>query len=296
MEMFDRQVLMFGEAGQRILQKMTTGVIGLGGIGSMVFELLVRLGIRRIIAIDHDIVEESNLNRLAGSTREDVERKTSKVAMLKRYAARISPHTKVTAIQKSIYDEKAVHCLKGCDAFFGCTDNQSSRWVLNRFSVRNLIPYFDTGTGIQADSKLNIEHAGGQVRIVIPGSGCLNCIGGLDMAKVQQEMLPEPDRQLAIQRGYIAGADVHAPAVASLNGVIANLAVTEFLAFATGFKPLQRYVYYDFLKARVVALNFDRDPNCYTCSPTGSFAIGDAGTVLPAEVLVQRQTPDQAGD
>ena len=81
--------------------------------------------------------------------------------------------------------------------------------------------------------------------------------------------------------------DVHAPAVASLNGVIANLAVTEFLAFATGFKPLQRYIHYDLLKARTVGLNFDRDPNCYTCSPTGSLAVGDVGAVLPADMLVR---------
>jgi molybdopterin/thiamine biosynthesis adenylyltransferase len=285
--MFNRQILVFGKAGQKILQKMTVGIIGLGGIGSVIFELLVRLGIWRIIAIDHDIVEESNLNRLAGSTRKDVEERIPKVTMLKRYANQISSHTKITAIQKNIHDEKATNCLKSCDAFFGCTDNQSSRWVLNRFSVQNLIPYFDTATGIQADPNLNIEHAGGQIRIVIPGSGCLNCINGIDIAVAQQEMMPEPDRRIAIQRGYIAGADVHAPAVASLNGVIANLAVTEFLAFFTGFKPLQRYIYYDFLKARVVGLNFNRDPNCYICSPTGSFAIGDVGTVLPAEMLVK---------
>jgi len=287
MEMFERQIRVFGEEGQKILQKMTAGIVGLGGIGSVVFELLVRLGIGHIIAIDHDIVEESNLNRLAGSTLKNVKERTPKVMMLKRYAAQISPHTKVTAIQKSIHDEKTTSYLKPCDAFFGCTDNQSSRWVLNRFSVQNLTAYFDTGTGIQADSNLNIEHAGGQVRIAIPGLGCLNCINGINVDVAQQEMLPEPDRQIAIQRGYIAGAEVHAPAVVSLNGIVANLAVTEFLAFATGFKPLQRYIYYDFLKARTVGLNFDRDPNCYTCSLTGSLAVGDVGTVLPADMLVK---------
>jgi hypothetical protein len=45
-------------------------------------------------------------------------------------------------------------------------------------------------------------------------------------------VLAEPDRQAALQLGYIAGADVPAPAVALLNGVIASLAVTEFMAFA----------------------------------------------------------------
>ena len=100
--------------------------------------------------------------------------------------------------------------------------------------MTHLIPYFDIGTGIQADSKHNIEHAGGQVRVVIPGMGCLNCIDGIDIDVAQQEMLPEKDRQVAEGLGYIAGANVKAPAVATLNGVPANLAVTEFLAFFTG--------------------------------------------------------------
>ncbi|MFC1635733.1 ThiF family adenylyltransferase [Planctomycetota bacterium] len=283
--MYDRQIRLFGEAGQKILQELTVGIVGLGGIGSCVFVWLVRLGIGRIIAIDHDTVELSNLNRLAGSTLVDAEERTPKVKMLKDYAGQINPHTQITAIQESICEENATDRLKPCDAFFGCTDNESSRWRLNKFSTEHLIAYFDTGTGIQANAEQNIEHAGGQVRIVIPGMGCLNCINGIAIDIAQQEMLPEPDRQVAIDRSYIDGADVHAPSVGPLNGVIASLAVTEFMAFTTGFKPLQRYVFYDLLKARVVGLNFDRDPNCFTCSSAGSFGIGDHGMTLPVDML-----------
>ncbi len=284
--MYDRQIRVFGEEGQRILQKLTVGIVGCGGIGSMIFILIVWLGIQNIILIDPDIVELSNLNRLAGAILQDVLKKIPKVKVLERYAAKINSNIKVLPIQKSILDKKAQRYLKVCDVIFGCTDNQSSRWVLNKFSVEHLIPYFDTGTGIQADAEQNIEHAGGQVRVVIPGMGCLSCINALNIATVQQEMLPEPDRQVAIQRGYIAGADVHAPAVASLNGVIASLAVTEFMAWVTGFKPLRRFVLYDFANASVTPYTFKRDPNCFTCSVTGSFAVGDKGEPLPAEMLI----------
>ncbi len=116
--------------------------------------------------------------------------------------------------------------------------------------------------------------------MVIPGMGCLNCISGIDVATAQQEMLPEPDRQVALQLGYIAGADVPAPAVAPLNGVIASLAVTEFMAWATGFKPLRRFIFYDFVNARVTPYTFKMDPSCFTCSATGSLAVGDSGCFL----------------
>jgi molybdopterin/thiamine biosynthesis adenylyltransferase len=296
MEIYDRQIRVFGKEGQKAIQKLTVGIVGGGGIGSMVLVLIVWLGVKRIIIIDPDVVELSNLNRLAGATLQDVLKKIPKVLILARYAAKINPKIKVIPIQKSILDKKAQRCLKACDVIFGCTDNQSSRWVLNKFSVEHLIPYFDTGTGIQADPRQNIEHAGGQVRVVIPGMGCLNCIDGINIATAQQEMLPEPDRQVALQLGYIAGADVSAPAVASLNSVIASLAVTEFMAFATGFKPLNRFIFYDFMNARVTSYTFKRDPNCFTCSETGSFAIGDKGANLPAEMLIDEPEPQKPNE
>jgi hypothetical protein len=89
---------------------------------------------------------------------------------------------------------------------------------------------------------------------------------------------------------------MHAPAVASLNGPIANLAVTEFLAFVTGFKNLKRYVFYDFMNTEVVTLPFDKDPNCIICSKTASFAIGDEGEPLPAEMLLDEPVSQVKGD
>jgi molybdopterin/thiamine biosynthesis adenylyltransferase len=287
MERFDRQIRVFGHTGQQTLQKLLIGLVGSGGIGSVLFVLLVRLGVLRFVVVEPDIVEETNLNRLATSTVEDVKNRTFKVDMLARYAAKINPKVRVTRLRKSIMEESVQRRLRPCDVIFGGTDTESSRDVLNLFSVRYHIPYFDVGTGIQADSKQHIEHAGGQVRIVIPGMGCLRCIQGIDLAVAQQEQLPEPQRQIAVQRGYIAGADVPAPAVASLNGVVANLAVTELMAFATGFKPLQRYLYYDFMRGIVAPVQFDRDPACFICSPAGSFGVGDTALPLPPDMPIE---------
>lgn len=293
MEIYDRQIRVFGTEGQRILQGLTVGIVGAGGIGSLVFLLLVRLGVGRLILLDPDVVELSNLNRLAGATLEDAAKHRAKVEVLTRYAAYINPAAAVIPLQESILEEKSREFLKGCDDVFGCTDNQSSRWALNKWAVEHLVPYFDTGTGIIAGPNQTIERAGGQVRVVVPGMGCLNCIGGIKIDIAQQEMLPQSDRNVAIQLGYIAGADIKAPAVASLNGVIANLAVTEFLAFATGFRPVRRFVGYDFLNATVLPHTFSRDPNCFTCSSLGSLALGDTGIPLPVELLLDEPQPQE---
>ena len=69
----DRQVRMFGASGQEILQASKVAVIGLGGIGSLAAEYLARLGVGNLVLIDPEEIESSNLSRVVGATRVDVE-------------------------------------------------------------------------------------------------------------------------------------------------------------------------------------------------------------------------------
>jgi len=280
-EIHDRQVLAFGKAGQKVIQQQKVGIAGCGGIGSVLFVLLVRLGVRDFVLIDHDIVETSNLNRLAGSRAFDAEKGIQKVEMLANYALQINPDIRLKQIANSVFSSKAQSALKSCDYIFGGTDSQCTRVLLNSISIQHMIPYIDCGAGIQAGSNQTLEHAGGQVRTVIPGIGCLRCINGIDMDIAQMEQLPEEKRRFVVQQGYIVGEDEHAPAVASLNGAIANLAVTEFMGYVTGCKPLSRYVFYDFLKSLTVPVEFPKNPDCFSCSKDSLLGSGDNGVTLP---------------
>lgn len=60
---FSRTELVIGTDGLHILQKATVAVFGLGGVGSYTAEALARSGIGRLILIDKDIVDITNINR-----------------------------------------------------------------------------------------------------------------------------------------------------------------------------------------------------------------------------------------
>ena len=60
--MTDRLEVLFGDDLNKIINK-TILIIGLGGVGSYALETLVRTGIKKIIIVDGDIVDISNLNR-----------------------------------------------------------------------------------------------------------------------------------------------------------------------------------------------------------------------------------------
>jgi len=280
-EIYDRQVLAFGKVGQALLQKPVICIVGCGGIGSILTIQLARLGVNKLILIDHDRVEISNLNRLAGSKLSDAKFKRLKVQMLANYIRKFNHNVQIQIVPESIFSPRSQAAIKDADFIFGGTDNQSTRDILNTNAIHHMIPYFDCGTGIKADAKHNIEHAGGQVRIVIPGLACLRCINGINTDIAKMERLPEDQQQGMIQRGYIAGEDEHSPAVASLNGVIANFAVTEFMGYITGCKPRFRYINYDFLKSFVVPVEFLKKSDCFSCSEDSLLGCGDGGLTLP---------------
>ena len=60
-----RQVIFekIGAEKQKLLEKSTAAVVGIGALGTVVSELLTRSGIKKLILIDRDVVELSNLQR-----------------------------------------------------------------------------------------------------------------------------------------------------------------------------------------------------------------------------------------
>jgi tRNA A37 threonylcarbamoyladenosine dehydratase len=60
---FSRTELAVGPEGLRVLQGSTVAVLGIGGVGSIAAEALARTGIGRIVMIDKDVVDVTNINR-----------------------------------------------------------------------------------------------------------------------------------------------------------------------------------------------------------------------------------------
>jgi tRNA A37 threonylcarbamoyladenosine dehydratase len=60
---FSRNELAIGIEGLEVMKKSTVAVLGVGGVGSFAAESLARSGIGRIILIDKDVVDITNINR-----------------------------------------------------------------------------------------------------------------------------------------------------------------------------------------------------------------------------------------
>lgn len=270
-----RQVMALGREGQQQLEKCTVGIVGLGGTGSAVAQALGYLGVKRLILVDHDRVETSNLNRLIGATPWDARWRLPKVEVARRHLREINPRVKVVSLCKSVTTPKAIQLLKGADILFGCTDNHGSRLVLNQLSVKYLIPYIDIGTGIDTDGNGHIKHAGGQVRIGLPGDFCLECINGIDRVQAAQDLATPWERERQRTQGYISGENVHAPAVIFLNQTLASMAVAQFAGLITGFKAVTRVIFYDLLRDTTLPTGAMGRMDCVCCGEGRLLGLGD---------------------
>jgi molybdopterin/thiamine biosynthesis adenylyltransferase len=286
---YDRQVLALGEEGQRRVENSVVAIVGLGGLGSIVAQQLSHLGIRSIVLIDDDVIESSNLNRLVGATAGDVG--DFKVDLAARQIRNVNPCANPLAVSMNVRSSEALARLVGCDFMFGCVDTDSGRLILNEVATAYLIPYIDCGVGIEAKGG-NIMDAGGRVVVWVPGQPCLLCTGEIN-PRVAAEELESPEQQkFRKEYGYVSGAHVSEPAVISLNGTIASLAVTEFLSLATGFKEARHYIFYDMIEQRIVSRSVKRDERCLACGIVG---MGDKAAVLRyARIGLPTDLPGQA--
>ena len=275
---YERQVRAFGAAHQRLLKSLRIGIVGLGGTGSIVAEQLARVGIGQIILVDNDVVEETNLSRVIGSTNRDIGK--AKVAVLRKHLTQITS-AKIEAINDSALKQSVLVQLRDCDALFSCVDNDRSRATLNRFAYQYFIPTIDMGVRLDARSG-KVSAAAGRVSLIGPDMSCLRCSHHLNSERIRSESLPEAERKRLAKEGYVMGLEEAAPAVVSLNTVVAGLAVTGFLNMILnltgGAQPTSQI--YDATTGSVFPISQTHDDGCDVCAPTvGVKGLGDAQIV-----------------
>jgi molybdopterin/thiamine biosynthesis adenylyltransferase len=297
---YDRQARLFGDAGQELLGRLKVGVIGAGGMGMLLIEYLSRLGVGRLVVIDPDRVERSNLPRLPGARRGDARALFSgerwprplrtlgaraakpKVKMAERLAREANPKIRVDARFADVRIPTVAAELTDCDYLFLAANSHQARLLFNAICHQYLIP------GVQVGAKVGIDPDDGRVsrvhsiaRTVMPDRGCLWCNQVISPARMADEAA-SPDQRRAQQ--YVDDADVVAPSVITLNATAAATAANDFLFTMTGLTP--RSALADYLRVQPMDrdVQFDhprKDEDCTECSLTGRLARGDTGPRLP---------------
>lgn len=100
---FSRTELAIGPEGLEVMKKSTVAVLGIGGVGSIAAEALARTGVGRIILIDKDVVDITNINRQIHALLTTVGQ--PKAELMKERIALINPECDAVALRMFYTEE-----------------------------------------------------------------------------------------------------------------------------------------------------------------------------------------------
>ncbi|MCI8554388.1 MAG: tRNA threonylcarbamoyladenosine dehydratase [Clostridiales bacterium] len=152
-----RTALLLGEEGVSLLSRKAVAVFGLGGVGSWAAEALARAGIGRLVLVDGDTVDVTNLNRQLVALRSTLGR--SKAEVMAGRVRDICPECEVRA-ETLFYrpaapggtEGEGAGLICGCDYVADCIDMVSSKLALREECVQESIPLISAmGCGNRLD-------------------------------------------------------------------------------------------------------------------------------------------------
>jgi molybdopterin/thiamine biosynthesis adenylyltransferase len=205
----------FGEQAAERLEAATVAVIGAGGTGSPVIEVLARAGVGRLILVDPDTFSASNLERVHGTEARDVPLGdtlgVAKVALARRHIHQINPACKVIVLQGRLPQAEVLDAVLHAHVVVGCTDQQHSRVALSDLAFRYVIPVLDIGVSLEgADGHVTAQVV--QLTRWLPHDPCVYCRKMVDPARLARELASPAERaarQAAAAAAVARGEDAN---------------------------------------------------------------------------------------
>jgi len=195
-----------GMDGQKKLLNATVAIVGMGGLGCPAAQSLITAGVGKLILIDGDIVELSNLHRQPLYGADDLNR--LKVEVAKERLEQLNNKAVIVPIDKYFNEENGMSFIQDANVIIDATDNIQARQLIDRFSKDANVPMVYGG----------LFRYEGQVAV-------LNVNGSPGYC----ELFPEPP----------SGGDTCADAgvLGMLPGIIGNIQALEAVKLIVGITP-----------------------------------------------------------
>ena len=134
---YSRQIMLqeHGEKGQEKLKEAAVLIIGLGGLGCPAAQYLASAGIGRLILVDNDRVDATNLHRQILYTDEQLG--SAKVDAAKQRLSKLNPSIEIETHNQRAQPGNLQAPIRKADVILDCTDNVDSRYAINKAAYEN---------------------------------------------------------------------------------------------------------------------------------------------------------------
>jgi molybdopterin-synthase adenylyltransferase len=237
-----------GGPGQARLANASVAVVGAGGLGAPAALYLAAAGVGRIMLIDPDVVELSNLQRQILFSSDDVG--VDKARAGKSALKALDPQIDVEALVERLDGSNSDNLIAGADVVLDGTDSFETRFDVNRACHALGIPLVSGAVG----------RWDGQVSVF--ASGTTKSLPQVRRVPCYQCWVPEipPEAETCAQMGIVG----------ALTGVIGTMMALEAIKIITkaGQPLIGRIMLYDGLNATARTLTLSRDKTCPICGET----------------------------
>jgi molybdopterin/thiamine biosynthesis adenylyltransferase len=206
---------------QNKLQSARVLVVGAGALGNEILKNLVLLGFERIVIVDLDKIEESNLSRTILYRSSDVG--TYKAEAAARSVLALAPNVKLKPLVANVVQDCGLGIFAWSDVIIAGLDNREARLWINRCAWKLNRPWIDGA----------IEGINGVARVFVAGTApCYECtLGETDWKLLEQRM----SCNLLLREANTEGKVATTPTISS---VIAGIEVQEAVKLLHGMPTL----------------------------------------------------------
>ncbi len=176
-----------GVEAWRRLTGLRYGVVGCGRSGSLLAQALAASGVHQLILVDPDRLKHHNLGEMVLVNETDLSR--PKAEALAYRLSTTYPWLDAQAIAASVTTQQALEGLARCDVLCCCVDRDSARLATGILAALYLKPLLDIGTAVLHSDSGEGPVMGADVRLILPGEGCLLCQGGVAQIREAQHSL-----------------------------------------------------------------------------------------------------------
>lgn len=170
-EIVSRQMSIVTRSQQQRFKDAKIAVIGCGGIGGEVIEMLARMGVGELTVVDEDAFDLSNLNRQTLASMAELG--LDKSAVAKEKVRLINPYVKLTNYTEHVDETNIDNIIGDADIVIDALDNVLARVILSRHAKEKGIPYIHGA----------IHGTLGQITVFLP-----------DSSKTYEEMFNLPSK------------------------------------------------------------------------------------------------------
>lgn len=240
-ERYSRQIRFqgVGEAGQARLLRSSAAIVGCGALGTLQAGVLARAGLRKLILIDRDFVEWSNLQRQWLFEERDAREALPKAIAAANRLRAINSDLVIDSHIADLTPENIEELLSDAHVVLDGTDNFETRYLLNDYAVSRGIPWIYGGA---------VGSYGITMPIVPATTACFTCV------------YPDPPSgaQPTCETAGILG-----PATA----IVAALQCADAIKLLTGNTVSPRITMFDVWQGITRQTGAPaRDPLCRTCA------------------------------